>query len=480
MTPPDPAGSTPSGADPRRTRSLSIGLIDLAEQLRRDTETIFDIVIVGSGYGASVAAQQMAGLVTTENGKTRPITVCVLERGAEYLPGMFPSSVNQMPTHVRASMQGSSRVIGNYEGLFDLRLGADVSALVANGLGGGSLINAGVLLKPDFPSFTSGLPKVVTSDLEKSFLDAAKKLLLGTPLKVGSNNITDSRHYLAGGYPLKFHRMQDLARGGEESSDLQTTPAEITVAMKKQVASAHSVDLEECNGCGDCMTGCNVGAKASLDTNLLAQARKAGAQIVTGASVLSLCRVDREAHREAAGRVPNAIGDLWVIDVVHTAPALQMREGKALKVRARRVILAAGALGTPEILLRSRSDRLSLSTCLGEKFSCNGDSIAALHRLPDKAHSTDDEHTALHLRKVGPTITNMISVPRSKDHPGFWIQEFAVPAALKPLFAEIVTTGHTLAGLQSADWGGTATRNVAPLTSVPSTLMPSKKPCWLA
>ena len=460
MTPPNPANPAHSpqfsdagaaGADPRRTRSLSIGLVDLAVQLRQKPETIFDVVIVGSGYGASVAAQQLAGLRTLENGVTRPLSVCVLERGAEYLPGMFPSALSHMPTHARTSLQGSGRVMGNREGLFDVRLGADVSALVANGLGGGSLINAGVLLEPDFSSFKSALPLPVTDDLDAHFFSAAKKLLLGSPLQTEKNNITHSLLYQAGGYPLKFHRMRELASARSAQHKLTTTPAEITVAMRAQGPNPHSVNLNACNGCGDCMTGCNVGAKASLDTNLLAEARAAGAQLVTGASVLSLFRVDRQARWQDGMRKPKEAGDLWVIDVVHTAPALQLREGKVLKVKARRVILAAGALGSPEILLRSRSDRLSLSSTLGERFSCNGDNIAALHRLPDKAHSTDDEYKPLDQREVGPTITNMIAVPPQAGQSGFWIQEFAVPTPLKQLFAEIVTTGHTLAGLQSAD-----------------------------
>ena len=38
---------------------------------------------------------------------------------------------------------------GSRTGLFDFRLGADIHVLVGCGLGGGSLINAGVALKPD-------------------------------------------------------------------------------------------------------------------------------------------------------------------------------------------------------------------------------------------------------------------------------------------------------------------------------------------
>jgi ribulose 1,5-bisphosphate synthetase/thiazole synthase len=45
----------------KRTRSLSKGYVDLIVELRNKPETVFDVVIVGSGYGGSIAAQQLAG-----------------------------------------------------------------------------------------------------------------------------------------------------------------------------------------------------------------------------------------------------------------------------------------------------------------------------------------------------------------------------------------------------------------------------------
>ncbi|MCY7371031.1 MAG: alkaline phosphatase D family protein [Polaromonas sp.] len=480
---PEPAGNTApgsggEGADPRRTRSLSIGLVDLATRLRKKPETIFDVVIVGSGYGASVAAQQLAGLESSKGS----VSICVLERGAEYLPGMFPSALGDMPAHTRFSAQASGRVMGNREGLFDLRLGADVSALVASGLGGGSLINAGVLLEPDGPSLHASLPPTAATDLEKKFLAEAKHLLLGSPPPGGSHTITGSPMYRNKGYPLKFHRLQDLGTGQPAGDKLVSRPAVMSVAMRARNPDAHSVDLNACNGCGDCMTGCNVGAKASLDTNLLAQAKKAGAELVTGAAVLSLARVAGAVRPPGGASAPleaidagesDDAGGFWELDVVHTSPALQRREASPLKIKARRVILAAGALGSPEILLRSRNERLSFSSRLGEKFSCNGDNIAAVHRLPadapspagpgtqgleqsalKPAHSTADENQALGARQVGPTITNLLQVPAAGERKDFWIQEFAVPAPLKRLFAEVVTTGRVLADLQKADMSG--------------------------
>src|SRR5690606_15310027 len=67
----------------------------------------------------------------------------------------------------------------------------------------------------------------------------------------------------------------------------------------------------------------------------------------------------------------------WVLEVVHTDARLRKRQGEPLRLSARRVVLAAGSLGSTEILLRSRSPKqLQFSEMLGRGFSTNGDMIA--------------------------------------------------------------------------------------------------------
>ena len=102
-----------------------------------ENPTEVDTVIVGSGYGGSVAALRLA-----EVGKE----VVVLERGAEYLPGEFPNEFGQMVKFQR--LEGPSGPLGQPAGLFNWRVGSAFSSLVGNGLGGGSLINAGVAMTP--------------------------------------------------------------------------------------------------------------------------------------------------------------------------------------------------------------------------------------------------------------------------------------------------------------------------------------------
>ena len=98
------------------------------------------VLVVGSGYGGAVAAQRFA-----DAGQS----VWLLERGQEYLAGDFPQATGEAPGFVRIERGGAEPVIGYESALFDFRMGDGAAALVGNGLGGGSLINAAVALQPE-------------------------------------------------------------------------------------------------------------------------------------------------------------------------------------------------------------------------------------------------------------------------------------------------------------------------------------------
>ena len=98
----------------------------------------YDVVIVGSGYGGAVSASRLsrAGL-----------DVCVLERGREIVTGEFPARFPQMAKEMQ--LTGARLRTGSDTGLYDVRIGDDMHVLVGCGVGGGSLVNAGVALRPD-------------------------------------------------------------------------------------------------------------------------------------------------------------------------------------------------------------------------------------------------------------------------------------------------------------------------------------------
>jgi cholesterol oxidase len=435
---------------PARKR-LSRPVTELWQSQAKDW--VWDVVIVGSGYGGSAAAAALAELMRTEckerknakpDSNAAPLSVCVLERGRELQPGEFPSRFTDLPAHLRLTRGG--QVSEQQEALLDLRLGEDVMALVANGLGGGSLINAGVMLEPD-PAEAGATQRGALSRLIRRGWFSRARRALGALTRDAQGREVDNTIDLhpdvgaPNGRPLpKTAALEKLAGTGARH---RVVP--ITVAMRRGANDAGTV-LEACTLCGDCMTGCNVGAKMSLDTNGLRAAADAGVQLYTGASVLSL----RRARGSEA-----ATGARWVLRVSHTDPRLQRREEKLLYVRARHVVLAAGTLGSTEILLRSRSDQLVLSSQLGSKFSCNGDNLSALYDLPEDTRANADEEQPLSGRGVGPTITSTLEVPAgavpSHEHRRFQVQEFAIPAALRRLLHEVVTTAQVVHRLPTSD-----------------------------
>src|SRR2546430_16902276 len=111
MPPDDPFSSNA----PRRTIWLSRGLESLVEDKpwtvtgappsdgRSDD---FDVVIVGSGYGGAVAAAAVSGC--TDAGGNR-LRVCGLERGHEYLAGMFPPRIADLAGPVRFATSDAYR-----------------------------------------------------------------------------------------------------------------------------------------------------------------------------------------------------------------------------------------------------------------------------------------------------------------------------------------------------------------------------------
>ena len=410
-------GAQPEEAERRRRASwISLGFEELVHNIAHgETGSAlrpFDVLIVGSGYGGAVAAAELAGC--TKGGKR--IAVCVLERGQEYLPGAFPDSVDDLAGHVRFSSGQFPSARGNLDALFDLRLGEDLNVMVANGLGGGSLINAGVMLKPHDDVLAKAFPAVPVAEWQDLF-DEARRIL-------------GADAYAPDDLPRKAKVLRDFAPDPDERFHC----APITVALHHNRSSAN-VALEPCIACGDCVTGCNHGAKDSLDVNLLASAASRGAAIYTGATVLKLSR----PHQ------------CWRIHAVPTDGTLRERHGPPTVIHAAHVILAAGTLGSTEILLKSRTDKLRFSARLGRNFSGNGDMIAVIRGHAKSAHAVPYESIPPRLRAVGPTITSFIDLRDDPSRP-YMIQEMAIPAALRRLFEEVTSTASLFNSLNQFDW----------------------------
>ena len=412
-------------------------LVQQLPELNNEYNVHFDVVIVGSGYGGSIAAAELAGSIIfdQENNTKRPIRVCVLERGSEYLPGKFPSKFSELPRKVRFSTPGSNEPMGTREGLFDFRLGGDVTTLVANGLGGGSLINAGVMAQPKKEVFDRNWPKNIKTDSElNTYYDDARELL-GASINGKDNTIEDHAQHKTEALK-KFISLKNLSTTKGTKHPLSFKPAPITVAMKDGKNST-GVELNACKLCGDCATGCNHNAKNSLDCNLLVNAKRKGVKIYTGASVYKIEQGDGKSA--------------WKLKASYSNKQLALRHGAEIEITAHKVILAAGTMGSTELLLRSQTEQFKFSPKLGKRFSSNGDMIAVTYDQNIAANAVADETVSPEKRKVGPTITGMASGKSISSTHDILIEEMAIPGPLKTFFQESVTTLNSLNALSTVD-----------------------------
>ncbi len=226
-------------------------------------------------------------------------------------------------------------------------MGPDVTVLTGCGLGGTSLINANVALEPSdaifaddrWPAALRHHPEVL-----RPFMHTAKDML-------GSNPYPQS-------WP-ELPKLQALERAAAGLGATVVRP-DLNVTFADG-PNAVGVRQNACTLCGDCCSGCNYGAKNTVLMNYLPDAYAHGAHIFTEVAVQSVrrCqgtwRVAFDVLGEGGERSPGAPSRFVTADVV---------------------VLAAGTLGSTQILLRSRELGLPVSDRLGHGFSGNGDVLA--------------------------------------------------------------------------------------------------------
>src|SRR5438128_1649248 len=129
----------------------------------------YDVVVIGSGYGGSIAASRMA-----RAGKS----VCLLEKGKEIRPGDYPSTEKEA---MKEMFVNADRLkLGHENNLYQFDVGHDITVFHGCGLGGTSLINANVSLPPEKRVFDDPhWPAELRNNLEQLWegMDLAKKVL---------------------------------------------------------------------------------------------------------------------------------------------------------------------------------------------------------------------------------------------------------------------------------------------------------------
>jgi len=286
----------------------------------------YDYIIVGSGYGGAIFAARLA----SANLNPKP-SICLLERGREWPVGTFPDQT--------ASVLSALRDDTNPLGLYEFLNYQDISVIKGSGLGGTSLVNANVAIIPDAEVFEqTNWPRTITRDVLMPYYLRARQVLAASP------------HPQA----MELAKVQAMERRAVEIGN-HAYALNINVNFSIDGKNPYGVEQKPCTNCGDCISGCNVGAKNTLYMNYLPLARSAGTEIYTQTKV------------EWVEKLP-AGG--WRIHGSHVADDLS---SQSFTLDAKNVVLAAGAINSPEILLRSEMHGLPVSPVLGTGFSGNGD-----------------------------------------------------------------------------------------------------------
>ncbi len=369
----------------------------------------YTVVVIGSGYGGAIAASRLA-----RAGQQ----VCVLERGKEFQPGEYPNNTKEAVKEMQVDLP-SGKHIGPHTGLYDFHVNKDINVFVGCGLGGTSLVNANVSLQAEPRVFAdSRWPKGLRDDVETLLAEGyhrAEEMLKPTP------------------YPEDWphvHKLQALEKSAKYLNEKFYRPP-INVTFKDGVNHV-GVEQKACNLCGDCVSGCNNKAKNTVLMNYLPDAKNYGAEIYTQVSVR---RVEREGSR-------------WLVHYQLMNSGQEKFDAPTMFVSADIVILAAGTLGSTEILLRSQAAGLSLSNQIGHNFTGNGDVLAFGYNTEQVINGVGfGDRPPNQQEPVGPCITGIVDM---REQPvldnGMVIEEGSIPGGLASILPKSFAAAARILG----------------------------------
>ncbi|MFH5227379.1 GMC oxidoreductase [Antrihabitans spumae] len=328
-----------------------------------------DFVVVGSGFGGAVAACRLA-----EAGKG----VLVLERGREW-------KVKDYPSQSGRNWFYSNRNPQRWNGWIEVRrMDGDMTVVCGAAVGGGSLIYANVSVDAGEEAFLKNWPPEITRDGLTSYYEKVAAMM---PAEVVPDNQLS----------VRYHLMHDAITKLDPAANFRKLPLAVNFSPD---GSTDENGQKACIHCGNCDIGCAVGAKHTLDVNYLARARECYAEI------RPLCQV---SHLSKAG-------DDWVVHYRDFRTSVPTNE----TVLAHNVILAAGSIGSTEILMWSRDVEktlLDLPTALGKGWSSNGDFLTIARYRNRPVEPTR-----------GPVITAAIDYLDGKtDNARFFVEDGGIP-----------------------------------------------------
>jgi cholesterol oxidase len=293
----------------------------------------YDVVVIGSGFGGSVAA-----LRASEKG----YRVGVLEAGRRFTNDTLPETSWDLKDFMWAPSLG-------WMGIQKITPLSDVVCLSGAGVGGGSLVYANTLYTPLDDFFADKQWAHITdwkAELSPYYDQASR--MLGVV-----ENPTETAPDV---------EMKAIAEEMGVGHTYHPTPVgvffgEAGKTVDDPYFGGAGPKRAGCIQCGNCMIGCRYNAKNRLDLNYLHLAEGLGATIRPETTVTEVRPLPEGGY---------------AVETRHT-----VRRRRRTTYTAEQVVFAAGALGTQKLLHRMRDEGVlpRLSRRLGELTRTNSESI---------------------------------------------------------------------------------------------------------
>ena len=390
----------------------------------------FDYIVIGSGFGGSVAAHRLA-----EKG----YRVGVMEMGRRWRAEDLPSSSWQVWRWIWRPKLA-------LRGFFNIEPFRHVTILHGCAVGGGSITYANTLLVPKdgvwecgswggLADWKSEMPAHYRTALR--MLGAIENHILGPAdhiLKRAAGAISAAH---------TFYRTRVAVFEGKEGEAGGVTHPD-------PYFGGDGPERATCIGCGGCMMGCRYNAKNTLDKNYLYLAEKNGAQVFAETRVVDVAPLN--------GRADGGEGY-----EVRTIRSTSFTNRDARRFTCRGVVFAASSLGTMDLLfrLKERGSLPALSDCLGSRVRTNAESLIGV-RVPGSREDLSqgiaigsgvyiDEHTHIEATRypAGSDTMGLLATVLTGGAPGrlrilLWLRTLAAGLLRHPL--------HTVRCLHPFGW----------------------------
>jgi len=296
----------------------------------------YDSIVIGSGFGGSVAALRLS---------QKGYRVAVIEEGRRWAPEAFPRSTWDSRRYYWLPRLGCFGI----QRLDPLR-----HALVVGGagVGGGSLVYGNTLFVPRRSFFGRPAIRALGGAAELMPYYELANRMMGTTAN-----------------PRLFEPDRILRQTAEQYGRGHTftaSPVGVYFGEPERWSPdpyfhGEGPERQGCNTCGGCFVGCRHHAKNSLDRNYLYLAERLGAEIIAERRVTAICPLGEDGAQGFEVQTERSMG----------------ARRRPRRYRTRRLVVAAGVMGSVRLLLECKRRGLlpRLSSQLGRDVRTNSEAI---------------------------------------------------------------------------------------------------------